>query len=57
MTPFEIEELDFAPEAVKQWAGKHPHNTNWPVVYLLDNSKGPDGRGGQISEAERRDTQ
>jgi DUF2075 family protein len=36
MTPSEISRLDFTPEAVTQWAPRHPRNINWPVVYVLD---------------------
>ncbi|MEC5168310.1 DNA/RNA helicase domain-containing protein [Glaciihabitans sp. GrIS 2.15] len=40
MTPFEIGRLDFTPEAVKAWASLDHRNTNWPVVYVLDDVKG-----------------
>jgi len=36
MTPFEIERLEFTPEAVRTWAPHDHRNTNWPVVYVLD---------------------
>lgn len=36
MTPSEISRLDFTPEGVNLWAPSHPRNTNWPVVYVLD---------------------
>jgi DUF2075 family protein len=36
MTPFEIKRLDFAKTAVETWAPLDRHNTNWPVVYVLD---------------------
>ena len=45
MTPFEIGRLDFTPEAVKAWASLDHRNTNWPVVYVLDDVKG----GGQAA--------
>ena len=38
MTPFEIERLDFKPSAVRAWAPQAPHNSNWPVVYVLDDA-------------------
>jgi DUF2075 family protein len=34
--PFEIERLDFARRAVDDWAPLDRHNSNWPVVYVLD---------------------
>ncbi|MBG6238470.1 DUF2075 family protein [Mycetocola sp. CAN_C7] len=40
MTPSEISRLDFTSEAVTRWAPSHPHNTNWPVVYVLDDTHG-----------------
>jgi DUF2075 family protein len=39
MTRSEIERLDFTQEAVKTWAQRDQHNTNWPVVYVLDDGK------------------
>ncbi|MET4638153.1 DNA/RNA helicase domain-containing protein [Mycetocola sp. 2940] len=39
MTPSDISRLDFTPEAVTQWAPSHPRNTNWPVVYVLDDAQ------------------
>jgi uncharacterized protein len=36
MTPFEIERLDFNRQAVDDWAPLDLHNSNWPVVYVLD---------------------
>ncbi len=45
MTPFDIGRLDFTPEAVKAWASLDHRNTNWPVVYVLDDLKG----GGQAA--------
>ena len=38
MTPFEIERLEFSKAAVDGWAPLNSHNSNWPVVYLLDGS-------------------
>jgi DUF2075 family protein len=40
MTRFEIERVDFTHEAVRTWAQRDQHNTNWPVVYVLDDGKG-----------------
>ena len=45
MTPFDIARLDFTPVAVKAWASLDHRNTNWPVVYVLDDVKG----GGQAA--------
>jgi DUF2075 family protein len=39
MTSFEIERLDFTKEAVRAWAPRDHRNTNWPVVYVLDDAK------------------
>jgi DUF2075 family protein len=36
MTPFKIERLNFTKEAVSSWAPGNDRNTNWPVVYVLD---------------------
>jgi uncharacterized protein len=36
MTHFEIERLDFSKRAVDKWAPLDRHNSNWPVVYVLD---------------------
>jgi hypothetical protein len=47
MTPSEITRLDFTHEAVSQWAPGHPRNTNWPVVYVLDDVKHADKAGGR----------
>ncbi|MBG6107817.1 DUF2075 domain-containing protein [Frigoribacterium sp. CG_9.8] len=52
MTPFNIGRLDFTPDAVKTWASLDHRNTNWPVVYVLDDVKG-DGRaaiGGGLND-------
>lgn len=49
MTSFEIERLDFTKEAVRAWAPRDHRNTNWPVVYVLDDAKvgsNPAPRGG-----------
>ncbi|WP_349898379.1 DNA/RNA helicase domain-containing protein [Parafrigoribacterium soli] len=37
-TRFEIERLEFSQQAVKSWAPREQHNTNWPVVYILDDA-------------------
>ncbi|GAB3135676.1 DUF2075 domain-containing protein [Marisediminicola antarctica] len=42
MTPFDIARIAFTPTAVATWAGKDHRNTNWPVVYVLDDAQ--DGR-------------
>ncbi|TFD34147.1 DUF2075 domain-containing protein [Cryobacterium cryoconiti] len=39
MTHFEIERLDFTKEAVRAWAPRDHRNTNWPVVYVLDDAE------------------
>lgn len=39
MTPFEIERLAFTPSAVRTWAPQAPQNSNWPVVYVLDDAQ------------------
>ncbi len=39
MTPFNIARIDFTRDAVKAWAPLDHHNTNWPVVYVLDNAE------------------
>lgn len=39
MTPSEIERLDFTKDAVRAWAPRDHRNTNWPVVYVLDNAR------------------
>lgn len=39
MTPFDIAGLDFTLEAVNRWAPLDQRNINWPVVYVLDDSK------------------
>jgi DUF2075 family protein len=36
MMRFEIERLTFSKRAVDQWAPLDRHNSNWPVVYVLD---------------------
>jgi DUF2075 family protein len=35
--PFEIERVDFTRQAVDAWARGDGRNTDWPVVYILDN--------------------
>jgi DUF2075 family protein len=52
MTPCEIERLEFTPEAVTAWAPHDHRNTNWPVVYVLDDAEnGPRGaRSGAFNE-------
>jgi DUF2075 family protein len=35
--PFEIERVDFTRAAVDAWARGDGRNTDWPVVYILDN--------------------
>jgi DUF2075 family protein len=39
MTSFEIERIPFTKEGVATWAPLSPRNTNWPVVYVLDNAE------------------
>jgi DUF2075 family protein len=39
MTSFDIARVDFTSDAVKAWAPLDLRNTNWPVVYVLDNAK------------------
>jgi DUF2075 family protein len=46
MTPFEIQRVDFTPAAVANWAPLHDRNTNWPIVYVLDNATGHPSRSG-----------
>jgi hypothetical protein len=36
MTRFEIERVDFRKAAVDDWAPLDRHNSNWPVVYVID---------------------
>jgi DUF2075 family protein len=38
MTPFRIEHLNFTNAAVSSWAPGNHRNTNWPVVYVLDDT-------------------
>jgi DUF2075 family protein len=38
MTPFSIERLDFTAAAISSWAPGNHRNTNWPVVYVLDDT-------------------
>ncbi|MHA7209657.1 DNA/RNA helicase domain-containing protein [Arthrobacter sp. MDT1-65] len=44
MTPFEIQRVDFTPDAVANWAPLHDRHTNWPIVYVLDNATGHPSR-------------
>ncbi len=39
MTPFDIVRLEFTRAAVKAWGPRDHRNTNWPVVYVLDDAK------------------
>lgn len=39
MTSFEIEQIPFTKEGVATWAPLSTRNTNWPVVYVLDNAE------------------
>jgi DUF2075 family protein len=39
MTLFEIKRVDFTKAAVTTWAPRDHRNTNWPVVYVLDDAK------------------
>lgn len=39
MTPCEIKRVDFTKAAVTTWAPLDHRNTNWPVVYVLDDAK------------------
>ena len=52
MTRFEIERFDFSQEAVKVWAPRDRRNTNWPVVYVLDNARAERDvvRGGRLDD-------
>src|SRR5690554_576329 len=45
MTSFEIERLPFTREGVATWAPLSTRNTNWPVVYVLDNAEAEAGLG------------
>jgi uncharacterized protein len=38
MTHFEIKRLDFTHDAVRTWAPSDSRNSNWPVVYVLDDT-------------------
>lgn len=51
MTLFEIERLDFNPDAVKRWSDRDTRNTNWPVVYVLDAAAVPGPGGGELLRA------
>ncbi len=39
MTPSEIKRIDFTKAAVTNWAPGDHRNTNWPVIYVLDDAK------------------
>lgn len=39
MTPFEIDKLPFTREAVSNWGALDRRHSNWPVVYVLDETK------------------
>jgi DUF2075 family protein len=41
MTPFDIDRVDFTRQAVDAWARRDGRNTDWPVVYILDNVASP----------------
>jgi len=45
MTSFDIDRVDFTREAVKAWARRDHRNSNWPVVYVLDNAARPESKG------------
>jgi DUF2075 family protein len=40
MTPSDIARIAFTPRAVATWAPTDQRNTNWPVVYVLDDAPG-----------------
>jgi len=46
MTPSEVTRLDFTKSAVTTWAPRDHRNTNWPVVYVLDDAT-PSRRAGR----------
>src|SRR5690554_5146921 len=45
MTSFEIERIPFTREGIATWAPLSTRNTNWPVVYVLDNAEAEAGLG------------
>ena len=51
MTPFDIARIAFTPHAVATWAPTDHRNTNWPVVYVLDDAQG----GRKVVRGERLD--
>ncbi|MET3767464.1 DUF2075 family protein [Marisediminicola sp. UYEF4] len=51
MTPFDIARIAFTPSAVANWAPIDHRNTNWPVVYVLDDAQG----GRKVVRGERLD--
>ncbi|PXA68300.1 DUF2075 domain-containing protein [Cryobacterium arcticum] len=52
MTPFKIEHLKFTSESISTWAPGDHRNTNWPVVYVLDDATAsrPIMRGGRLND-------
>src|SRR5690606_25925721 len=52
MTGFEIEELRFTPEAIRETRERLPRFSNWPVVYLIED--GHDIDVGETGSADRR---
>ncbi|POH69948.1 MULTISPECIES: DUF2075 domain-containing protein [Cryobacterium] len=52
MTRFKIEHLNFTQTAISTWAPGDHRNTNWPVVYVLDDASGsrPTTRGGRLND-------
>ncbi len=52
MTPSSISRVAFTKAAVNAWAPLDSHNTNWPVVYVLDNASGgkPSSRKGVLAD-------
>ena len=52
MTPFKIEHLKFTSDSISTWAPGDHRNTNWPVVYVLDDATAsrPTMRGGRLND-------
>ncbi|TFC92325.1 DUF2075 domain-containing protein [Cryobacterium sp. TMT4-31] len=52
MTPFKIEHLKFTSDSISTWAPGDHRNTNWPVVYVLDDitASRPTMRGGRLND-------
>jgi len=46
--PFEIERLDFNKRAVNDWAPLSRHNSNWPVVYVLDGDSAAEAKSAGV---------